>query len=332
MSVLLAAVAFFLPVALSAQGGGKNTITGTVYDSDGELAIGATVRPMDKSIQGTVTDIDGVFQFSYSKPLEVEVTYVGCEPQKLTLMPGQPAEIHLKGSPAALNEVVVVGFATQKKVNLTGAVGVATSKDIEGRPVQSAAAALQGVIPGLNISNSSSGGELNASKSINIRGMETIGDGSKGGPLILIDGMEGDMNTLNPADIESISVLKDAAASSIYGSQAPFGVILITTKSGTSGKTSVKYSDSFRVNNPLSPMRMMDSWEYLNYLNDVNLYTSKKVRFEDDFMEQAYQYYIGERDNPFYENEWDGTYRRWGKSGESNGVFANVNWLDELYK
>ncbi len=315
MSVLLAAVAFFLPVALSAQGGGKNTITGTVYDSDGELAIGATVRPMDKSIQGTVTDIDGVFQFSYSKPLEVEVTYVGCEPQKLTLMPGQPAEIHLKGSPAALNEVVVVGFATQKKVNLTGAVGVATSKDIEGRPVQSAAAALQGVIPGLNISNSSSGGELNASKSINIRGMETIGDGSKGGPLILIDGMEGDMNTLNPADIESISVLKDAAASSIYGSQAPFGVILITTKSGTSGKTSVKYSDSFRFNKPLSPMRMMDSWEYLNYLNDVNLYTSKKVRFEDEFMEQAYLYGIGERDNPLYVNECDGCCGSWGKSG-----------------
>lgn len=331
MSVLIAAVAIFLPAALSAQSGGKNTITGTVYDSDGELAIGATVRPLDKSIQGTVTDIDGVFQFSYSKPLEVEVTYVGCEPQKLTIMPGQPAEIHLKGSPEVLNEVVVVGFATQKKVNLTGSVGVATSKDIEGRPVQNAAAALQGVIPGLNIGSSSSGGQLNAGKSINIRGMATIGEGSSGDPLILIDGMEGDINTLNPADIESISVLKDAAASSIYGSRAPFGVILVTTKNGTSGKASIKYNNSFRFNKPLTPMQIMDSWEYLNYLNDVHMYTDNKPEFQPDFMEQAYAYYIGESDNYIYENKWDGTHRRWG-TGECGGTFANVNWLDELYK
>lgn len=331
MSVLLAAVAIFLPAALSAQSGGKNTITGTVYDSEGELAIGATVRPTDKSVQATVTDIDGVFQFSSSKPLEVEVSYVGCESQKVTLMPGQPAEIHLKGSPSVLNEVVVVGFATQKKVNLTGSVGVATSKDIEGRPVQSATAALQGVIPGLNISNSSSGGELNASKSINIRGMETIGSGTSGGPLILIDGMEGDINTLNPADIESISVLKDAAASSIYGSRAPFGVILVTTKNGSSGKASIKYSNSFRFNKPLTPMKIMDSWEYLNYLNDVQMYTSNKPEFQQDFMDQAYAYYTGESDNYIYENKWVGSYRRWG-TGECGGTFANVNWLDELYK
>lgn len=308
-----------------------NNITGTVYDSDGEVAIGATVRPSDKSIPATVTDIDGIFHFTSSKPLELEITYIGCEPQKVTVKPGEPAEIHLKAIDSLLDEIVVVGFATQKKVNLTGSVGVATSKDIAGRPVQNATAALQGVIPGLNISNSSSGGELNASKQINVRGMSTIGDGSNGGPLILIDGMEGDINTLNPADIDNISVLKDAAASSIYGSRAPFGVILITTKNGSSGKASIKYNNSFRFNQPLTPMKIMDSWEYINYLNDVQRYTSNKPEFEDDFVEQAYAYYTGASDNYIYENRWDGTSRRWG-TGECSGTFANVNWLDELYK
>lgn len=306
-------------------------IRGTVYDSDGELAIGATVRPSDKSIPATVTDLDGVFEFTSSKPLEVEISYIGCESQKVTVKPGEPVEIHLKALDSLLDEVVVVGFATQKKVNLTGSVGVATSKDIAGRPVQNATAALQGVIPGLNISNSSSGGELNASKQINVRGMSTIGDGSNGGPLILIDGMEGDINTLNPADIDNISVLKDAAASSIYGSRAPFGVILITTKNGSSGKASIKYNNSFRFNQPLTPMKIMDSWQYINYLNDVQRYTSNKPEFEDDFVEQAYAYYTGASDNYIYENRWDGTSRRWG-TGECSGTFANVNWLDELYK
>lgn len=306
-------------------------IRGTVYDSDGELAIGATVRPSDKSIPATVTDLDGVFEFTSSKPLEVEISYIGCESQKVTVKPGEPIEIHLKALDSLLDEIVVVGFATQKKVNLTGSVGVATSKDIAGRPVQNATAALQGVIPGLNISNSSSGGELNASKQINVRGMSTIGDGSNGGPLILIDGMEGDINTLNPADIDNISVLKDAAASSIYGSRAPFGVILITTKNGSAGKASIKYNNSFRFNQPLTPMKIMDSWEYINYLNDVQRYTSNKPEFEDDFVQQAYAYYTGASDNYIYENKWDGTSRRWG-TGECGGTFANVNWLDELYK
>lgn len=127
-----------------------------------------------------------------------------------------------------LDEVVVVGFGTQKKVNLTGSVGLATAKEIEARPVANATQALQGLVPGLQITTNT--GELDKNMSINIRGNGTIGDGSSGSPLILIDGMEGDINTVNPQDIENISVLKDAAASSIYGSRAPFGVILVTTK------------------------------------------------------------------------------------------------------
>lgn len=310
----------------------NTTISGVVYDEEGEPAIGATIKNKANPSQAVATDIDGNFTLNSSKPLELEVSYIGYTTQTVKATPGVPVTINLKVESNILDEVVVVGFATQKKVNLTGSVGMASSKDIAGRPVQNAAAALQGVIPGLNISNSSAGGELNASKSVNIRGTSTIGDGSSGSPLILIDGMEGDLNSINPNDIESISVLKDAAASSIYGSRAPFGVILITTKAGTAGRSSIHYSNSFRFNQRLTPMELMDSWEYINYLNDVAGYTKPgSVEFSEDFVEKAYAYYTGQSDNFIYENKWQGTSRRWG-TGECGGTFANVNWLDELYK
>lgn len=113
-------------------------------------------------------------------------------------------------------------------MNLTGSVGVVDSKSLEARPITNLSQGLQGVVPGLQISFTS--GELNQSGSMNVRGTGTIGDGSSGSPLVLIDGMEGDLNSINPQDVENISVLKDAAASSIYGSRAPFGVVLVTTK------------------------------------------------------------------------------------------------------
>lgn len=318
------------PMPAAAAQAAQTLVKGTVVDETGEPVIGATVLPEDGK-NGTATDIDGMFQLKISKPTKVTISYIGCKAQTLTLSPGQDVTVKLMNDSELLDEVVVVGFGSQKKVNLTGSVGVATAKDIQGRPVQNAAAALQGVIPGLNISNSSNGGQLNASKSIEVRGMSTIGDGSNGGPLILIDGMEGDINAINPQDIESISVLKDAAASSIYGSRAPFGVILITTKSGFQGKASVRYNNSFRFNKPLTPMELMDSWEYVNYINDVARYTSGKPEFNDDFIQGAYDYYTGVSDNFIYENVWQGESRRWG-SGECGGTYANVNWLDELYK
>lgn len=118
-----------------------------------------------------------------------------------------------------LDEVVVVGFGTQKKVNLTGSVGTVDSEALASRPVQNAVQALQGVVPGLQITTTS--GALDNKMSMSIRGTGTIGDGSDASPLVLIDGMEGDINSINPQDIENISILKDAAAASIYGSRAP---------------------------------------------------------------------------------------------------------------
>ncbi len=320
------------PEPQSATAVASSGISGTVFDEEGEPAIGASVRVAENPDLSVVTDIDGRFHIKSSKPLTLEISFIGYATQKVKAEPGKPLEVTLSTDANLLDDIVVVGFATQKKVNLTGAVGTASAKDIAERPVSDAVTALQGIIPGLNISNSSSGGELNASKGINIRGTATIGEGSSGSPLVLIDGMEGDLSTLNPQDIENISVLKDAAASSIYGSRAPFGVILVTTKNGSEGKTTVRYNNSFRFNQPLKIAKQMDSWHLVNYLNDVQGYTSPgSFTFDEEYVEKVRQYYTGESDVVADSYHWENGHSVWGES-ELHGVYANTDWMDEYYR
>jgi len=225
-----------------------------------------------------------------------------------------------------LEEVVVVGFGTQKKVNLTGAVSTASSREIESRPVVNVTQALQGLVPGLNIS--SSNGSLEAKPSVNIRGVTTIGEGSTGDPLILIDGMEGDLNSINPQDIESISVLKDAAASSIYGSRAPFGVILVTTKKGDPGKITVNYNNNFRWGSPVLKPDMMDSYTFATYFNDASINAGWSPHFSSEHLQRIKDYQEGkitysiipDPNNPQY---WADGYA-YGND--------NVDWYDAIYK
>lgn len=324
----VAGAAYAEPAAASAQASvqaNSITVTGEVIGSDGEPVIGASVV-VKGAHQGVSTDIDGKFSLTAPKGATLVISYIGCATQEVKAT-ASPMTITLKDDAMNLNEVVVVGFATQKKVNLTGSVGTASGADIADRPVSDAVTALQGIIPGLNISNSSSGGELNASKSINIRGTATIGEGSSGSPLILIDGMEGDLNTINPQDIENISVLKDAAASSIYGSRAPFGVILVTTKSGSQGRTIVRYNNSFRFSKPLKIANQMDSWHLVNYLNDVQRYTSPgSFTFDDEYVEKVRQYYYGESDVVADSYHWEDGHSIWGES-ELMGVYGNTDWM-----
>lgn len=227
----------------------------------GEPIIGASILEKGTT-NGTISDFDGNFILNVQPGTVLVISYIGYVNQEVKVG-NTPLNIILKEDAEMLDEVVVVGFGTQKKVNLTGSVGIATAKELESRPVASATMALQGLVPGLQISTST--GEVDKTASINIRGNGTIGDGSSGSPLILIDGMEGDLNTINPQDIENISVLKDAAASSIYGSRAPFGVILVTTKSGKQGKVSVNYNNSFRIASPMNLPDMMDSYTFANF-------------------------------------------------------------------
>jgi TonB-dependent SusC/RagA subfamily outer membrane receptor len=207
-----------------------------------------------------------------------------------------------------LEEVVAVGYGTQKKVNLTGSVNTIDSESLQNRPVQNATQMLQGLAPGLNVTQAM-GGELNETPQINIRGIATIGVGSTGNPLILIDGMEGNINAINPQDIESISILKDAAASSIYGSRAPFGVILVTTKRGSKDKTVINYNNSFRLNSPVLMPRMADSYSFALFLNDASINSGTGPRFDDTRLQRIKDFQEGkikETMVPFYKTQLTG--------------------------
>jgi TonB-dependent SusC/RagA subfamily outer membrane receptor len=246
----------------------QTRVKGSVTDKDGAI-IGASLK-IKGTGSGTTTDTNGNFTLSGVKAGDViVVSYVGYVTKQLRYNGQNFLRITLTEDAKQLNEVVVVGYGTQKRLNLTGAVSTVDSKTIVSRPVQNVGQALEGVVPGLNfsVSYSGTGGTLDSELSFNIRGTGTIGTGSSGAPLVLIDGVEGNFNKMNPADIENISVLKDAAACAIYGSRASFGVILITTKSGKAGKTRVEYNGSMRFTDALQIPDMMDSYKFALYFN-----------------------------------------------------------------
>lgn len=246
-----------------------NTISGLVKDNEGEPLPGVSVAvKAGESISGVVTDINGKYQLKASPNATIEFSFIGFKSIQQQVGNRKVINVTLEIDNQMLEEVVVVGYGTQKKVNLTGSVSVIDSKVFESVPVANAVQALQGQVPGLNI-YSNKGGGLNQKQSINVRGIGTIGEGSTGDALILIDGMEADIFSVNPQDIESISVLKDAAASSIYGSRAPFGVVLVTTKKGKAGKAQINYNNSFRLSSPINMPSSLDSYTYALFFNDA---------------------------------------------------------------
>lgn len=242
-------------------------VSGRVSDSGGEPIAGVGVTE-DGTVNGTTTDSGGNFRIMVSPDASLTFSSLGFIVQSVKVNGHGHLHIVLQEDRTILDEVVVVGFATQKKVNLTGAVSTTDSRTFEAVPVQNAVQALQGKIPGLTITQTT--GELNTKASINVRGLATVGQGSNGSVLVLIDGVEGDLSMVNPQDIENISVLKDAAASSIYGSRAPFGVILVTTKKGQKGKARINYNNSFRFNTPINMPQEMDSYTWAIYFNEAS--------------------------------------------------------------
>lgn len=298
------------------------SVSGVVVDNQGNPIIGASVLE-EKTSNGTITNLDGEFKLTVAAGAMLKITFIGYKDVLVKASDVKGLKIVLEEDTETLDEVVVVGFGTQKKVNLTGSVAVVGQEEIASRPVTTATQALQGLVPGLQISTSN--GALDSSSSINIRGTGTIGQGSSGSPLVLIDGMEGDINTLNPQDIENISVLKDAAASSIYGSRAPFGVILITTKSGSKGKTTVSYNNSFRWNSPVLQPQMMDSYSFASYYNLANMNSGSGVFFDDEHMQRIKDYQAG-----ILKTEVPAVGDKWG-NGYLEGN-ANNDWYDLYYK
>ncbi len=300
----------------------KHQITGVVKDVNGEAIIGVSVVEKGTT-NGTMTDMRGNFTLSVRPGSQIVISSVGYRKEQFTTEGKSKFDVTLEEESKTLNEVVVVGFGTQKKINLTGAVSTVSSKDLASVPVSNATQALEGLVPGLQISQNMGG--LASTASIDIRGVTTIGKGSSGSPLILIDGMEGDINTINPQDIENISVLKDAAASSIYGSRAPFGVILITTKSGGKGKVTINYNDSFRFNQPVLLPKEMDSYTFATYFNDANTNGNMGTYFDADRMARILAYQKGTLKSSIPAN---GQYWQDGY-GYGND---NVDWYKVIYK
>lgn len=245
------------------QSSKKYTISGIVKDMSGDPVIGANIKEKNGTA-GTISDMDGKFQLTVSEESVVQISYLGFLTQEVSVKNKNYLTVVLKDDTQTLDEVVVVGFSTQKKINLTGAVENVSSDVFENRPVANVTQMLQGAVPNLNISLAD--GKPNQSASYNIRGVTSIGAG--GSALVLIDGVEGDPAMLNPNDIESVSVLKDAASAAIYGSRAPYGVVLITTKdpSKQKDKFTVNYTGNFSYETPYAVPDVVDDgyvWAYL---------------------------------------------------------------------
>ena len=223
----------------------QGTIEGLVVDSDGNPLPGATI--MEKGTNnGTTTDFDGNFSLKISgASATIQITYIGFEMQEITETVGSNIVIELKSGSNTLDEVVVVGYGKKSKEKLIDAVNKVDIATIENRPLSNAANALQGASPGLNIVQTS--GKPGDAPRINIRGFTTINGGS---PLVMVDGVEGDINNLNPDDIEAISVLKDAGASAVYGARGAFGVVLVTTKKAKKGDFTINVNHTTAFSSP----------------------------------------------------------------------------------
>lgn len=245
--------------SLSAQ---YKRISGTVRDEMGQPVIGANVSVKGATL-GTVTDIEGYFSLEVPTDATLQVSYIGYITQEISVHNKIAFQVILKEDTRNIEEVVIVGYGTQKKVNLTGAIEVIGGERLQNRPSVNASQALQGTVAGVNFSYGDSGSEPGANLSLQIRG--------QGEPYVLIDGTVGNLNMINPNDIESISVLKDAAASAIYGARAPYGVVLITTKSGKHNeKIQVEFSANMAYTRPIRKPKMVDSYTFARAMNEMH--------------------------------------------------------------
>nr|WP_299073389.1 TonB-dependent receptor [uncultured Allomuricauda sp.] len=255
----------------------QQQVTGVVTDADGNPLPGASIVEKG-TVNGTQTDFDGNYTISVPDGATLVFTYIGFATKEIAISNQTNLNVTLEEDTSILDEVVVVGYGTQKKVNLTAAVSQVGAEVFQNRPTANAFRSLQGTVPGLQITNSSSGGEPGAPSNINIRGFITTdlteNSGiSNAGPLVLIDGIEQSLNDIDPEDIESVSVLKDAAAASIYGSRAAGGAVLVITKSGknSNGKMRVNYSTSVSFTKPTRWPKNASPINFAYAVNDARI-------------------------------------------------------------
>ena len=308
---------------------GKRTITGQVNDASGMPVPGAVVMVVGQS-GGTVTDASGRFSMPAS---DGEVTLaVQClgyvDKTQLLSASADNIVMTIDEDALSIDETVVVGYGVQKKVNLTGAISTVSSENLENRTAPTLTHMLQGSVPGLNVTTSS--GRPGNSASINIRGINSINGGS---PLVLVDGAEGDLSRVNPADVESISVIKDASAAAVYGARASFGVILVTTKSGTEadGMATVRVNSRFGWEAPTTSTEFENRGYYSVYLNDLFYRAANGTNYTyytQSDMQELWARVNDKRENPA---------RPWVMIDQRDGrdtylYYANTDWYHELFR
>ncbi|WP_293710556.1 TonB-dependent receptor [uncultured Parabacteroides sp.] len=259
----------------------EKRVTGVVYDQNGLPVIGANVIEKGTT-NGVITDIDGKFSLTVSDKAIIQISYIGYIGQDVTVGNRSDLTIALKEDSQALDEVVVVGYGVQKKVNVVGSISQVNSEVLENRPTPQLSNALTGQMPGVTvIQRSGRPGDSNGE--IRVRGVGSFG--AEPSALVLIDGIPGNMNNINMQDVESVSVLKDASTAAIYGARAANGVILITTKNGKEGKTTVNYNGYVGFNTPTALPEFVDTWRWAELYNEATnspIYSPEEImKFKD---------------------------------------------------
>lgn len=279
------------------------TVKGTITDNFGETVIGASVFEMNNSTNGTITDINGNYTLTVPVGAKLVVSYIGYANQTVEIKAGVTQyNITLKEDAQALSEVVVVGYGTQKKVNLTGSVASVSTEEIKDRVQTDVLASVQGVVPGVTIIS-----RPGADASINFRGRGNLGTSA---PLYVIDGVistSSFFSNLDPNSIESISFLKDAASASIYGSRAAYGVVLVTTKQGKKERTNVSYSGYVSFDNPTYKPEYVNSAQYTELYNEALYNTNPAAGKYQGYTEEE----IG-----------------WFRDGSKPDLYPNTDWND----
>ena len=321
------------------------TVTGKVIGSDGTPLVGTTVV-LEGTSTVAIASNDGSYSIRVPDGGSLRFSLLGYVDKTEAVNGRSVVDVVMESSVTTIDDVVVVGFSTQTKGNLTGSFGIATAEEIKDRPVMFASQMLQGLVPGLNITQTN--GAIDQTPSINVRGRGGISTGNNSAngvtnPIVLIDGIEGDINRINPNDIDNVTVLKDAAAASIYGSKAAFGVILVTTKRGAQGKTKVNYSNNFRWSTPTKLPETPDSITFAAYYNDNLTNNGGRVHFNEQWMNAIVDFQAGKFANTIYKNggttegaRWGEGFDPWGKdpNGSDVGIggFNNIDYYDVLFK
>ena len=277
----------------------SKTVTGTVTSAtDGFPLIGVSVQ-IKETLKGGITDIDGNYSVQAEEGNTLVFSYIGFKSQEIKVGSASVINVVLEEDNEVLDEVVVVGYGVQKKKLVTGATVQVKGENIAKLNTTSPLQAMQGQTPGVNIASTS--GQPGSDMKVTIRGLGTVGNAS---PLYLIDGVGGDISTLNPADIESIDVLKDAASAAIYGAQAANGVVLITTKSGKEGKAQVSFDAYYGVQNAPRKTDMLNAQQYMAIMDEQALNSGNSVY------------------------NWAG----YTSIYDANGNVYNTDWVDQMFK